>query len=191
MLPQEAEQLATMCGGVITTECERLALTIKRKMLLTGATFALSRETLAIIATLAGSMEQVTEPVDVTPVEESIPDATPVDEAALSDAQDYSGNGNGNGNGHGYDHYDGKAKWETEFKSTPRTPIAKLEKGRPIGYLDDGVFRSGRFVRVNPKDKRKAIIMSTKKKAPYSIPTSEIIITDLSPPSREPRAVQI
>lgn len=187
LFPQEVEMLSLMCGGSIPESVNALVIGVKRRMYAAGASHPISKELAAVLAMLGANMGEMPEPpMPVIEVPETEHATTPVDNDLMAEGEEYQSGGNG-------DSYFGtRIKWETVFKSTPNTPVAELEKGRPITYVDDdGTIRSAKFVRILPKDKRKAVIMSSKKKKPYSIDVARVQITDLSPPSTVPRAVQI
>ncbi len=196
MLQGEQEILREMLGGEITPQCAKFYGQIRKRLLRVGSNYDMSRETLALIAELSVAATNYTpEPKDRIEVEtNSHPEITPLDEMSQDELETHSTtNQSLDPNAAGGEYKGNRIKWETNFKSTPNTPVAKLEKGRPISFVDEktGQRLFGRFVRMSPKNKRKANVLPNGKKVPYAIAIESITITDLSPPSTVPLAVQI
>ena len=55
----------------------------------------------------------------------------------------------------------------------------------------DGQIRAGRFVKLLARDKKLATVFSSEMKKAFPVPTKDIELQDLSPPSTIPLAVQI
>lgn len=198
MKPGEQEILREMLGGAITPACAQLYGRIRRRLLLVGHNYDMPKETLAIIAELSDAVTkhsaEPTEKRNVDVETNGHSDPTPVDEVSTEERDQMEAeNQTLNGDATGGEYKGNRIKWASDFTSTPKTPIAKLEKGRPISYVSpkDGQRRAGRFVRINTKDKRLANIESGEMKKAFPVPIKNIEITDLSRPSTDPLAVQI
>lgn len=194
MLEGEREILTEMMGD-ITPQCAKFYGQIRRRLLKVGSNYDMSRETLALIVELSVAATNYTpERKEKIEVETNGHDITPVDEMSQSELDEHVTNNQAlDPDAAGGEYKGSRIKWETEFKSTPDTPVSKLEKGRPISFIDpkDNKRYFGRFVRVAPKDKRNANVLPNGKKVPFAVPIKNIEITDLSPPSTIPLAVQI
>lgn len=196
MLPGEDELLREMCGGVIPKATQKLFCLVRAKLLLTGHAYQMPKETLALIAALSGA-------VGVEPPEQPEPavqetnghgDQTPDDELSLAElAALEQESATLDAGATGGEYAGNRIKWQTEFKSTPRTPVAKLERGRPITYVSErsGVRFGAKFIRVLPRNKKMCSVQSSEMKKPMVIPLTSVEITDLSPPSTQPLAIQI
>lgn len=199
MLEGERDVLREMGRGSITPAVARLHMKVREPLLLVGHSYNMPKEILAIIHVL-GSAAAGYVPPEKTEVAElanelnDAKDPTPLDEINLEEqALIEEDNKQLNGDATGGKYTGNRIKWETDFKSTPGTPIAKLEKGRPISFIDpkNNQRYFGRFVKVSPKDKRMANVLANGKKVPCAVPMKNVEVTDLSPPSTEPLSVQI
>lgn len=192
----EREILCEMLGGSITPASAKFYSQIRARLLKVGSNYDLPKEMLALIAELSVAATNYTpEPQERIEVESNgHADITPIDEMSQDELDTHSSeNQSHDPNAAGGEYKGNRIKWETDFKSTPNTPIRKLEKGRPISFIDpkDNTRKFGRFVRVAPKDKRMANVLANGKKVPSAVPMKNIEVTDLSPPSTIPLAVQI
>lgn len=203
MLEGEREILREMLGGEITPAVASLFFRMREMLLKVGHSYMMPKENLAMIAILGKAVggapveaADVIEPERIETTE--LQTITPDDELTQSEVEtieqrnrEYAMNGDATGGS-----YTGsRIKWDSDekFKSTPRTPIAKLEKGRPITYISpkDNARRAGRFVRINSTDKSMCNVISSEMKKAFAVPIKNVAVTDLSPPSTEPLAVQI
>jgi len=195
----EREILHSMLEGPITPACASLYARVRRRLLLSGHSYDMPKEMLALIAELSDAVSAV-QPTEKQLVLEpeipsDIPEPTPVDELTLSErAMIEAQNAELNLEAAGGEYRGPRIpKWESVFKSTPKTPISKWEKGRPIMYRSpkDGQIRAGRFVKLLARDKKLATVFSSEMKKAFPVPTKDIEAQDLSPPSTIPLAVQI
>lgn len=195
----ERELLVQMLKGPVTPACAKLFYRVREKLLLTGHSYDMPKETLALIAVLAEAVETAPAKEELEPsyretVEIERPDPTPEDEITenekdILEQQQASLDGEATGGA-----YKGQRKeWKVEFQSTVDTPVHLLERNRPICYKSpyDGRERSGKFLRMSRKNRLAAWILSSEKKKEFEVPVQNITPTDLTPPSPEPRAVQI
>lgn len=200
MLEEERELLREMLGRDITPACAQLHARIRKRLLLTGHSYPMQKEVLAIIAELADCVPQVPPERDVesnghVEATNGHKDPTPDDLETVAAREEIEKlNGEINPDAAGGAYKGNRITWpETPFKSTPKTPIHKLEKGRPVMYLSerDNAWHAGKFVRMNTNDKAKANILSAEMKKAFAVPIRNIKVQDLSRPSTEPLAVQI
>lgn len=187
--------LTQMSERDITPQCRHLVLKVRERLLRTSDALPLGKRELAIIQVMSELLtirddsrtndnqpeERVTRerPSQITPAEEP--------EQGWEGTPSYSGL-------NGTHEYTGpRMDWNPAFKSTPATPVPKLERGRPITYVSerDGVRYPAKFVRMNKDDKTRCNIESSEMKKAFSIPIKSVEITDLSRPSTMPLAVQI
>ncbi len=181
----------------LTPSAARLYHRVREKLLLAGHNYDMPKETLALIAVLGDSVTnyngELKQPLELEELSGAIA-VTPDDEITQSEKEMMeAANANLDPEATGGAFKGHRIKWVSEFKSTPNTPIAKLEKGRPISYIStkDNRRHFGRFVRINATNKKMANVMSDEAKKAFPVPIVNIEVTDLSPPSHEPLAVQI
>jgi hypothetical protein len=195
MLESERDILRGMTGSDPTPEVRALFGRVRKNLLSVGNAFAMSNETLAVIAAVAESDDFETHEEEQPEAVEEQPMVAPADELSQEQLDDLAAQNKYTGGRDDSEEYVGeRLDWVNPFPGiTPQTPLDKVPKDYPLTYISpkDSRRYSGKLVKIDPRDPNRVIVSSSEQKKNFGVDRNSVALSDLRRPSTMPRAVQI